>query len=285
MKTDIELADLSTLLNNETYTIDIHKQPNNSAYINAKTLFKNSAIIAKSTLKTYLERGLENGNSDIIHNSTKILGNMPNVNIPLTINGVPVKIVFENGKVENYIRSSEHLYQAFRFITNENAYQNDTLAQVSSMGAKKKAKRIICRPYPRSCFNDFSKTNPKDNMDATLEVIRIMFQAVRIKLAYKQKLSAAQEEQNFGKLLLKTGTKNIIEVAPMQTRNVDTFWGTKMKNIGTLTGMNIMGKLLMILRENYLEDVKNKTDYTRNFTIPNDLNLNILGDNIIDIKI
>jgi predicted NAD-dependent protein-ADP-ribosyltransferase YbiA (DUF1768 family) len=284
MKTDITQEDLDYLLNSENYNIDIHLGGNSrSVYLNAKTLVdKYSLITENKAVRSYLQRNFEMGAAKDL-NTHQLLSNMPNVTIPLQINGNKISITNTRGGVERYVRSSEHLYQAFRFVDNTKGYQEDVLAQNSSMAAKKKAKRIECRPYHKECFQNIDYQQPDNTLEHTLEVIRIMYQVLLIKLAYKQKLSRELVDENFGRKLLQTGDKTIIEVAPKQKGRIDTFWGTKINADGTLTGRNIMGKLLMFVRDNYLEDVKGKTENTRVVNIPEDMNLNLLGTRLSTI--
>jgi len=54
----------------------------------------------------------------------------------------------------------------------------------------------------------------------------------------------AQNARKFGDLLLSTGDRPIVE----QSRR-DAFWGAKPIDAGKLTGVNVLGRLLMELRE------------------------------------
>ena len=66
--------------------------------------------------------------------------------------------------------------------------------------------------------------------------VKIMRWSLRVKLA--------QNWREFGRLLLSTGDRPIVE----QSRK-DDFWGAKVADDGTLVGMNVLGRLLMELRE------------------------------------
>lgn len=66
--------------------------------------------------------------------------------------------------------------------------------------------------------------------------VKIMRWCLRVKLA--------QNWREFGRLLLATGDRPIVE----QSRK-DDFWGAKVVDDGTLAGMNVLGRLLMELRE------------------------------------
>ena len=66
--------------------------------------------------------------------------------------------------------------------------------------------------------------------------VKIMHWSLRVKLA--------QNWREFGRLLLSAGDRPIVE----QSRK-DDFWGAKVVEDGTLVGMNVLGRLLMELRE------------------------------------
>src|SRR5262249_38134452 len=54
----------------------------------------------------------------------------------------------------------------------------------------------------------------------------------------------AQNWSSFSELLLKTGARPIVE----ESRK-DDFWGAKPQDDGALVGMNVLGRLLMELRQ------------------------------------
>jgi type I restriction enzyme S subunit len=60
----------------------------------------------------------------------------------------------------------------------------------------------------------------------------------------------AQNWQRFGQLLLSTGDLPIVE---MKVRRSD-FWGARATESGELVGMNVLGRLLMELREDLKVD-------------------------------
>ena len=66
--------------------------------------------------------------------------------------------------------------------------------------------------------------------------VKIMRWCLRVKLA--------QNWRTFSELLLETGEQPIVE----ESRK-DAFWGAKVTDNGTLVGMNVLGRLLMELRE------------------------------------
>lgn len=119
------------------------------------------------------------------------------------------------------IRSSEALYQVCRFPYHPEI-QKLIIQQRSPMTAKMKGK-----PHRE-------KTRP----DWLTARINIMRWCLRVKLA--------QNWDKFSSLLLETGDKPIVEDS-----RKDDFWGAKMvdKDKSSLVGMNVLGRLLMELRE------------------------------------
>lgn len=127
--------------------------------------------------------------------------------------GYPVKI---NGI---HIRSSEALYQACRF-PHLPQVQETILQQISPMTAKMKGK-----PFKKDSRPDWDKVR-----------VPIMRWCLRVKLAYNM--------DSFGRLLLATNEKSIVE----ESRK-DSYWGANPCNETILVGQNILGRLLMELRE------------------------------------
>lgn len=125
---------------------------------------------------------------------------------PLRVNGVR-------------IRTSEALYQACRF-PHMPEVQQLIIGENSPMTAKMRSK-----PYRRASRHDWDFVR-----------VKIMRWSLRVKLA--------QNWREFGRLLLATGDRPIVE----QSRK-DDFWGAKVADDGTLVGMNVLGRLLMELRE------------------------------------
>lgn len=125
---------------------------------------------------------------------------------PLRVNGVR-------------IRTSEALYQACRF-PHMPEVQQLIIGENSPMTAKMRSK-----PYRRVSRHDWDFVR-----------VKIMRWCLRVKLA--------QNWREFGRLLLATGDRPIVE----QSRK-DDFWGAKVADDGALVGMNVLGRLLMELRE------------------------------------
>lgn len=127
--------------------------------------------------------------------------------------GFPLKV---NG---HSIRTSEALYQACRF-PHEPEVQRLILAQASPMAAKMKSK-----PHRHNTRPDWERVK-----------VDIMRWCLRVKLV--------QNWEKFSQLLLETGERPIVE----QSRR-DDFWGAKPVDEQTLVGRNVLGRLLMDLRE------------------------------------
>jgi type I restriction enzyme S subunit len=128
--------------------------------------------------------------------------------------GFPLKV---NGI---HILTSEALYQACRF-PHLPEVQALIIGQSSPMTAKMKTK-----PYRGDSRPDWDQVR-----------VRIMRWCLRVKLA--------QNWDTFSELLLETGDRPIVE----ESRK-DQFWGAYPFNDGTLVGINVLGRLLMELREN-----------------------------------
>jgi type I restriction enzyme S subunit len=125
---------------------------------------------------------------------------------PLRVNGVR-------------IRTSEALYQACRFPHLPDV-QRKIIDEHSPMTAKMRSK-----PFRKDSRSDWDAVR-----------VKIMRWCLRVKLA--------QNWREFGRLLLATGDRPIVE----QSRK-DDFWGAKVAADGSLVGMNVLGRLLMELRE------------------------------------
>lgn len=117
------------------------------------------------------------------------------------------------------IPTSEALYQACRF-PHEPEIQRLIIQQASPMTAKMKS-----RPYRHATRSDWDDVR-----------VKIMRWCLRVKLA--------QNWPKFSDLLLSTGDRPIVE----ESRK-DDFWGAKSADEDTLVGMNVLGRLLMELRE------------------------------------
>lgn len=119
------------------------------------------------------------------------------------------------------VRTSEALYQALRF-PNAPHIQSEILNKASPMTAKMVSRRNIGHTR-----NDWPKVR-----------VNIMRWCLRAKLA--------RNYDRFGDLLLATGSMPIVE----RSRK-DTYWGAKPSVHGEeiLSGRNVLGRLLMELRE------------------------------------
>ncbi|MBY0458422.1 MAG: NADAR family protein [Gemmataceae bacterium] len=119
------------------------------------------------------------------------------------------------------ILTSEALYQACRFPHLPDV-QREIIAQASPMAAKMKGK-----PHRKDSRPDFDALR-----------VPIMWWALRVKLACNVNA--------FSRVLLASGEQAIVEDS-----HKDTFWGAKelKDDANTLEGRNVLGRLLVLLRE------------------------------------
>ena len=121
------------------------------------------------------------------------------------------------------ILTSEALYQACRFPHLPDV-QEKIINQKSPMTAK-----MVGKPFRKDSRPDWDMVR-----------VRIMRWCLRVKLA--------QNWSNFSDLLLSTGDRPIVEDS-----RKDDFWGAKAIDNDCLVGMNVLGRLLMELRERLRE--------------------------------
>lgn len=122
-------------------------------------------------------------------------------------------------KVGDYsFLTSEALYQAFRFSDDE--VQQIIMDEKSPMAAKMKSKKYRVRT--RADWDDVR--------------VDIMEWCLRMKLKCNW--------ESFSALLLSTGDREIVEES-----HKDRFWGTVSEGAQVLVGKNILGKLLIEIRE------------------------------------
>jgi len=126
------------------------------------------------------------------------------------------------------ILTSEALYQACRF-PHMPEVQREIIGQHSPMTAKMKSK-----PHRKDSRPDWDEVRYK-----------VMRWCLRVKLS--------QNYEEFGRLLLATRNQPIVE----QSRK-DDYWGAKLagETGDTLIGQNVLGRLLMELREKLKEDAE-----------------------------
>jgi type I restriction enzyme S subunit len=117
------------------------------------------------------------------------------------------------------ILSAEALYQACRFPHRQDV-QKLIIEQHSPMAAK-----MVSKPHRNDTRPDWNRIR-----------VRVMRWTLQVKLA--------MHWPEFGGLLLATGDRPIVE----DSRR-DDFWGALRQENGTLVGMNVLGHLLMELRE------------------------------------
>lgn len=116
-------------------------------------------------------------------------------------------------------RTSEALYQACRFPHIPNL-QRQIINEHSPITAK-----MLIKPFKEKSRPDWLAIR-----------VQVMRWCLRIKLA--------QNWCKFSALLLATGCQAIVELS-----SKDDFWGAKPTTDGILVGQNILGRLLMELRE------------------------------------
>jgi ribA/ribD-fused uncharacterized protein len=139
-----------------------------------------------------------------------------------------------------HILTAEAMYQACRFPHLPDA-QKEIIGQHSPMTAKMK-----------------SKTFRKDSRPDWDEVrFKVMRWCLRVKLA--------QNYEDFGRLLLATKDRPIVE----QSRK-DDYWGAKVAGFDdeTLIGQNVLGRLLMELRERLKNDTNGSLKVVPPLKIP-----------------
>lgn len=123
------------------------------------------------------------------------------------------------------VRTAEALYQACRY-PHLPEVQRMILNESSPMTAKMRSK-----PYRGESRPDWERVR-----------IPIMKWCLRVKLLYNW--------EKFSELLLETGDKPIVEDS-----RKDNFWGAKpCRDRDTLTGQNVLGRLLMELRDQLRND-------------------------------
>lgn len=115
--------------------------------------------------------------------------------------------------------SSEALYQACRFPDQPDV-QLLIAQQTSAMAAKMRSK-----PHRSATREDWTHIR-----------VRVMRWVLRVKLA--------QHMNGFGSVLLATGDSSIVERS-----GKDRYWGAIESEDGTLEGENVLGRLLMELRQ------------------------------------
>ncbi len=130
-------------------------------------------------------------------------------------------------KINNLeVKSSEALYQALKF-PNDPEIQIKILIEKNPFNAK-----MVSRKYNEKCRRDW------DNIK-----VKIMDFCLRLKLA--------QHYDSFGKTLKESYPMPIVEYSP-----TDAFWGATSKD-NILVGTNALGRLLMQLRADMMENNKN----------------------------
>jgi ribA/ribD-fused uncharacterized protein len=119
------------------------------------------------------------------------------------------------------IATAEALYQACRFPDDPDV-QRLIIDQMSPMTAKMKSKKY------------------RDRTRADWDEVRVNV----MRWCLRKKLQ--DNWQKFGRVLERSGGRPIVEES-----NKDSFWGAKPSEDGLLVGMNVLGRLLMELRDQF----------------------------------
>lgn len=174
----------------------------------------------------------------IVYKTKEAFGGLSNM-----ASGYPLLI---NGVV---IMTTEALYQACRF-PHMPEVQRKIIGQHSPMTAK-----MMSKPHRKDSRPDWDEVRYK-----------VMRWCLRVKLA--------QNYEEFGRLLLATHNRPIVE----QSRK-DDYWGAKAidDNGDTLIGQNVLGRLLMELRDKVKDDTEESLKIVPALNIPN---FNLLGKSI-----
>ena len=138
------------------------------------------------------------------------------------------------------IQTSEALYQACRFPSRPDV-QRQIIDDKSPMSAKMRSK-----PFRGNTRPDWNSVR-----------VQMMRWCLRVKLA--------QNWQKFGHILLSTGKVPIVE---KKVKHTD-FWASTEQPDGTLVGMNVLGRLLMELREQLMSDEAESLRSVKPLNIPN----------------
>jgi len=150
------------------------------------------------------------------------------------------------------IQSSETLYQAMRFTEHPNI-QMEIISQSNPMYGKR-----ISRKY-----------HSQTRIYWDQERVAIMKWAVCVKLC--------QNWEAFSTLLLSTGDKSIVEYSEK-----DQFWGAKSIGNHKYSGMNVLGRILMLLRDTC--EHRGQQAF-KSIPPPNLNNFNLLGEPIQNVVV
>jgi ribA/ribD-fused uncharacterized protein len=173
-------------------------------------------------------RTYQRGGSVVVYRTKEDFGGLSNM-----ASGYPLQV---NGV---RILTAEALYQACRFPLMPEV-QREIIGQHSPMTAKMKTK-----PHRKHTRPDWDDVR-----------FKIMRWCLRVKLA--------QNYGEFGRLLLATHDRPIVE----QSRK-DDYWGAKVaEDDETLTGQNVLGRLLMELRERLKQELPGQLLMVEPLSIP-----------------
>lgn len=179
--------------------------------------------------ESYLLRTYVRSEAVVVYKTKEDFGGLSNM-----ASGYPLQI---NG---TRVLTTEALYQACRFPHRPDV-QREIVGQHSPMTAKMKSK-----PHRKDTRSDWDEVR-----------FKIMRWCLRVKLA--------QNYEKFGRLLLATHDRPIVE----QSRK-DDYWGAKLADEAgdILIGQNVLGRLLMELREKLKEDAERTLTIVRPLNVP-----------------
>jgi ribA/ribD-fused uncharacterized protein len=145
-------------------------------------------------------------------------------------NMAPFEVEFE-GKVWP---RSEQLFQALRLKPEAEDLREEIRLIKNPMTAKMKAKKMF-KENPELVAGNFLCAADSARMAGVL----------RMKLLQNPKVQG---------VLFETGDREIVEDATRRQRGSGLYWGAALQEDGTWKGENMLGKLWMILREEYREE-------------------------------
>lgn len=153
-------------------------------------------------------------------------------------NMAPFRIRTFDGHLWN---SSEALYQATKFAPDAECLPKETNSTIGNVRERiKQANNPRAAKMTQKCASHLVRPDWVNGN-------------VRIKaMLWVLELKALNNPKAFGAALLATDDKPIVEISVK-----DDFWGAKPQADGTLKGANVLGKLLMIVREKFRQGAYN----------------------------
>lgn len=147
--------------------------------------------------------------------------------------------------------SSEQLYQASK-------YAGDVMCLPSSGGSQPNVRQRIIES------TNAMGAKMTQKCAAKAKLVRHDWEEVLIEnMLFVLKLKLKNNCVKFRKVLRDTGNRDIVEISEK-----DDFWGTKEIGHGILKGKNVLGKLLVIVRDNIDTILTEKLVEPHNFMLP-----------------